>query len=100
MWNISKVKNHSIDQQNFHFIIQQCEKLPPPQASLSLRATAGFSSVASLLLSPFAASFPPPQGNISILLCRFSSPASHSFTRFLKMNKWDDHNSNFNLIHI
>jgi hypothetical protein len=33
------VKNHSIDQQNFHFIIQQCEKslLPPPQASLSLR---------------------------------------------------------------
>jgi hypothetical protein len=39
MWNISKVKNHSIDQQNFHFIIQQREKslLPPLQASLSLR---------------------------------------------------------------
>jgi hypothetical protein len=35
----TKVENHSTDQQNFHFIIQQCEKylLPPPQASLSLR---------------------------------------------------------------
>jgi hypothetical protein len=49
-------------------------------------ANASFSSAASLLLSPFAASFPPPQGNISILLSRFSSPASHSFTRILNFS--------------
>jgi hypothetical protein len=57
-----QMKNHSIDQQNFHFIIQQCEEslLPPPQASLSIRRQR---KLLFRRLTPplsFAASFPPP----------------------------------------